>query len=96
YGYLVKPFQPATLLSTTAIAISNFQRIKKGLNLGKLSVKLTNQEKRMCELLVTGKSYQQMADELFVSINTVRYHIKNLYIKFSVNSRAELVSKLIK
>lgn len=96
YGYLVKPFQPATLLSTTAIAISNFHRSKKGLNLGKLSVKLTTQEKRMCELLVTGKSYQQMADELFVSINTVRYHIKNLYVKFSVNSRAELVSKLIK
>lgn len=95
FGYLVKPFQPATLLSTTAIAISNFHRLQKGINFDRLSVELTTQEKRMCELLVTGQSYQQIADVLFVSINTVRYHIKNLYLKFSVNSRAELVSKLI-
>jgi DNA-binding NarL/FixJ family response regulator len=95
FGYLVKPFQSATLLSTAAIAISNFHQLQKGINFDRLAVALTTQEKRMCTLLVTGKSYQEMADELFVSINTVRYHIKNLYVKFSVNSRAEMVSKLI-
>lgn len=95
FGYLVKPFQPATLLSTAAVAISNFKRLQKGMDFSRISVSLTPQEQNLCELLVQGKSYQQMADELIISINTVRYHIKNLYLKLDVNSRAALVGKLI-
>lgn len=95
FGYLVKPFQPPTLLSTTAIALSNFQRLQKGMDFSRLPVALTAKEQQLCELLVKGQSYQQIADAMFVSINTVRYHVKNLYLKLEVNSRAELVSQLI-
>lgn len=96
YGYLVKPFQEPTLLSTISIALSNFKRLKKGINFSKLPVALTQQEQRLCELMSQGKSYQQIADVLFISINTVRYHVKNLYAKLEVSSRAELVALLIK
>ncbi|RME98780.1 MAG: LuxR family transcriptional regulator [Bacteroidetes bacterium] len=59
-------------------------------------MRLTAQEQRLCEQLTTGKSYQEIADALFISINTVRYHVKNLYLKLEVNSRAALVGRLLK
>jgi len=95
FGYLVKPFQAPTLLSTTAIALSNYRRLRKGIDFSRLRVSLTPQEQQLCARLVEGKSYQLIADETFISINTVRYHVKNIYLKLAVNSRAELVAKLI-
>jgi len=95
YGYLVKPFQPPTLLSTIKIALSNHSKLaeRKGLNYQGTS--LSDREMNICEKLALGKSYQEIADTEYISLNTVRYHIKNLYAKFEVNSRANLVSKLI-
>lgn len=95
FGYLVKPFQPATLLSTIAVAASNFQRMQRGLDFARLPFKLTKQEQKLCQALLTGKSYQEISEGLFISINTVRYHVKNLYLKFNVNARAELIAKLL-
>ena len=95
YGYLVKPFQEQTLYTTIAIALSNFERQNEKLNLEKLEKSLTDQEKSICRLMFEGKSYQEIADGLSVSINTIRYHVKNLYVKLQVNSRAELVASLM-
>lgn len=95
YGYLVKPFQEATLLATISITLSNHQNSVKGLNFEKIDVKLTNQEQRLCTELYKGLSYQEISEALNVSINTVRYHVKNLYLKFDVNARAELVARLL-
>ena len=95
YGYLVKPFQEATLLSTISIALSNHQRTQKGLNFNKINIDLTAQENKLCQGLYDGKSYQQIAEHLDISINTVRYHVKNLYLKFDVNGRSELIAKIL-
>ncbi len=43
--------------------------------------------------IVAGKSYKMIADDLFVSINTVRTHIKNIYKVLGINSKAELIRK---
>jgi len=93
YGYLVKPFQEATLLSTISIALSNHKMQDKKLTFDNLD--LSAKERSLCEQLYTGKSYQEIADTLHISINTVRYHLKNLYLKFDVNSRAELIGRLL-
>ncbi len=95
YGYLVKPFQEATLLTTISIALSNHKSITQGLDLDNMELSLTDQEKNICKELYKGGSYQEIADKLKVSINTIRYHIKNLYVKLDVSSRAELVNKLM-
>lgn len=96
YGYLVKPFQEDTLISTVSLAIHNHGLQNKSNRIHENMHHLTDQEKTICEKLYSGKSYQSIADELFISINTVRYHVKNLYIKYDVNGRAELVAKLLK
>jgi DNA-binding CsgD family transcriptional regulator len=43
--------------------------------------------------LTEGKSDKAIADALFISIPTVRFHLKNIYAKLHVNSRAEAVIK---
>jgi LuxR family maltose regulon positive regulatory protein len=50
---------------------------------------LSIQEQRVLRLLATGWSNQQIADELIISINTVKYHIKNLYQKLGVSNRLQ-------
>lgn len=95
FGYLVKPFQEASLLTTISLALHAHKSAKKDINFQELGVILTKQEQKICEQLCKGKTYQQIAENEFVSINTVRFHVKNLYLKFEVKGRAELVGKLI-
>jgi DNA-binding CsgD family transcriptional regulator len=43
------------------------------------------------EQIGNGKSRSQIARELFIDLETVRSHIKNIYIKLDVNSRADAI-----
>lgn len=53
---------------------------------------LTTQEQKILQLLVNGKSYKMIASELFISFETVKSHIRNIYAKLHVNSGTEAVS----
>jgi DNA-binding NarL/FixJ family response regulator len=57
---------------------------------------LTNQEKKVLQHLVEGKSYKLIAAELFISIDTVKTHVRNIYAKLHVHSGTEAVSKAIR
>jgi len=57
---------------------------------------LTPQELRLLALLAEGRSYQTAADELIVSINTVRNYIRSIYDKLHVHSKSAAVSKALK
>jgi len=50
---------------------------------------LSDQEIRVLRLIAAGMSNAEVARELIISINTVKTHVKNIYRKLSVNSRAE-------
>jgi len=50
----------------------------------------TDREVEVLELLMLGKSYQDVADILHVSYHTVNFHIKGIYLKTGVNSKYEL------
>ncbi|WP_118975587.1 response regulator [Taibaiella koreensis] len=54
---------------------------------------LTPKEKQIVEALTEGLSYKLIADKLSMSMDTVRFHIKNIYRKLHVNSKAEVISK---
>ena len=53
---------------------------------------ITTQEKKVLQLLVNGKSYKMIAAELFISPDTVKSHITNIYAKLHVHSGTEAVS----
>lgn len=54
---------------------------------------LSRREQEMLEQLSKGYRYKEIADKLFVSIETVRTHIRNIYEKLQVNSRIEALRK---
>lgn len=58
--------------------------------------KLSAREKEILELLSEGFRYKEIAAKLFVSTETVRTHIRNIYIKLQVNSRTEALNKVYK
>ncbi|MDO5655895.1 MAG: response regulator transcription factor [Flavobacteriaceae bacterium] len=54
---------------------------------------LTNQEEKIAKLILDNKSNKEIADELFISLSTVKTHIRNLYVKLNVANRQELAEK---
>lgn len=50
---------------------------------------LTVKEKQILALMKEGKTYSMIADELFLSGNTIRVHIQNIYSKLNVGCKAE-------
>ena len=57
---------------------------------------LTPRELQIVQCLVEGLSYKLIADKLMMSVNTVCYHVKNIYAKLQVNSKSEVVAKSLK
>ena len=57
---------------------------------------LSARETEVLQLLSKGKSYTMIASELFINKETVRTHIKNIYLKLEVNSKAQAIEKATK
>ncbi|MDH5400054.1 MAG: response regulator transcription factor [Cyclobacteriaceae bacterium] len=54
---------------------------------------LSARETQVLELLSKGKSYSMIAEELFITKETAKSHIKNIYSKLQVNSKSEAIAK---
>lgn len=54
---------------------------------------LSPKENEILDLLAEGKRLQTIADELFVSVNTIRTHIRHIYDKLQVKSRVDALNK---
>lgn len=98
-GYIVKPFNGQTLLASLEIAISNFANRSNNqvpdLNLDKINKHLlsplTEREFRVLQLIYQGRTNNQIAGELFVTINTVKVHIRNTYLKLDAASHSTAI-----
>lgn len=101
-GYIVKPFNEHTLQASLVIAVSNFVRERNRdtgplrpdrINRGLLSP-LSDRELEVAQLLYEGVTNSEMAARLFLSLNTVKTHLKNIYLKLDVGSRLQAVNRL--
>lgn len=72
--------------------IEFFSQNKKKETLSPLSAK----EKEIVIGLVDGLSYKLIADRMSITLETVRFHIKNIYSKLHVHSKSEVISKSFK
>lgn len=107
-GYLVKKTPPAQLISAIVEASeggspmnSHIARKVVGFFKQKMIRKstdniLSERETEILSGLSGGNSYKMIADSLFISIDTVRYHIRNIYKKLQVHSQSEAVSKAMR
>lgn len=55
---------------------------------------LTRREKEILLYLEDGLRYKEIAEKLFLSVETVRTHIRNIYVKLQVQSRIEALNKV--
>jgi DNA-binding CsgD family transcriptional regulator len=55
---------------------------------------LTEREKEVMHLLSRGLTYQQISDELIVSHETVKMHLKNIYRKLEVENKIQALQKV--
>ena len=74
--------------------LNQFARVQPAQSKGE-DYNLSSREKDVLQLLVKGKSYKMIADELHISYETVHSHIRRIYQKLQVNSVGEAVSKTI-
>ncbi len=101
-GYLLKDIPPANLLNSLIDVVNGgspmsariARRVTSSFHKNTESP-LSSRESEVLKRLCDGANYKTIADALFVSGNTVRAHIKNIYKKLQVNSRAEAVAKAI-
>lgn len=99
-GYLTKNSSPSSIIEaikevenggapmSTNIArmvVSSFHKNRE--------TPLSPRELQVLELLSSGKSYSSIADTLFVDKETVKSHLKNIYLKLEVHSKAEAIEK---
>lgn len=57
--------------------------------------RLSKREKEIVELVVSGLSNKEIENELYISKFTVKKHISNIFIKVDVNSRPQLINKIL-
>ena len=57
---------------------------------------LSDRERQVLEDLIDGHGTRAIAERLFVSTHTVRFHLHNIYVKLHVNSRSEAIAKALK
>ena len=101
-GYLVKPFHEKTLLTTLEISLANFAGFSNPKNVdlnldainSSLHSPLSQREFEVLQLIYGGKTNQQISQELYISINTLKRHINNAYMRLDVNTRTTAIKKL--
>ncbi len=106
-GYILKKTNPVKILEaiteimnggapiTPSIAAKTLQlfRNQSPVIPSQHQEKLNERQEEILEGIVAGLSYKLIAEKLFISIDTVRYHVKNIYSILHVNSRYELLAK---
>ena len=60
----------------------------------KQTIQVTPREREVLQLLSTGLTYRQISEEMEVSHETVKKHIKNIYRKLKVQNKVEALNKV--
>lgn len=106
-GYLTKPVMPDKLLEAVEAAFGGGTPMSPHIARRVLEMfrqhtpprhadyNLTDREVAVLERLVDGDGYRQIADALFISVYTVRAHLRNVYEKLHVHSKSQAVSKAL-
>jgi len=107
-GYLLKRSSPTKLLEairevhgggspmSSSIArkvVASFQKAKQ---IGAKDIHLSPREEMVLDCLAKGLTYKQIADQLSISIDTIRTYLRRVYEKLHVQSRTEAVAKYLR
>jgi DNA-binding NarL/FixJ family response regulator len=98
-GYIVKPFHPQQVITTIEIAWGQLNRsFINEFNLEAVNERLfkplTEREAEIINCIFKGKDTKSISNQLFISTNTVKFHLKNINEKLGTHSRIDLLSKI--
>ncbi len=101
-GYLLKKVSPNELVEAVKVAnkggspmtpniarkvLNSFQKQHSP------AVELSDTEKKVLKCLAEGLSYKSISNQMFLSVDGVRYHIRHIYQKLEAKNRSEAVAK---
>src|SRR5437867_5328028 len=107
-GYLLKNTPPARLLESLREVVDGggpmspevarrvvelFRQFRPP---ERASYRLSEQETQILKLLVEGHHYKTAAEALGITVNTVSFHLRNIYAKLEVHSKSEAVAKALR
>ena len=101
--YILKPCSKQKILSSIANAIKKntpyenmktSQDAKNSLKVLSGKKPLTKKELLVCENLLHGLKSDEMAIKLDVSVPTIKFHLKNIYVKLGIKGRREIIKVL--
>lgn len=106
-GYLLKRTSPAKLIENIREAVSGGAPMSPEVAMRviklfrdirppeRVDYDLTPHETRLLKLIVEGHNYTTAAEELRVSYNTIKFHMRHIYEKLQVHSKSEAVAKAL-
>jgi DNA-binding NarL/FixJ family response regulator len=107
-GYILKKSSPEEIIEairtlyyggapmTASIARKVIASFQDNSATPKEEFQLTTRENEILHSLIDGLSYKKLAEKYFISISTIRTHIRHIYEKLHVNSKAEAVAKILR
>lgn len=107
-GYIVKKTPPLKILEaiqeaaaggmpmTPFVARQVVQMFRRYAPLPGEQTDLTKREREILSLLAEGLNYAMIGEKLFISLDTVRNHIRHIYEKLQVHSKSEAVAKAMR
>ena len=105
-GYLLKKTPKEKILESlkelyeggspmsTQIARKVIQAFQRSKTMSEEEKSLTRKEKEVLDLLSKGFLYKEIADQLSITVNTVKQHIHRVYEKLHVTNKAEAINKI--
>jgi DNA-binding NarL/FixJ family response regulator len=107
-GYILKKTPPQKLLSSIEDAVAGgmpmtpmvarrvVEMFKEHIPKEQENYSLTPREQEILNQLIDGLNYNMIAEKLFISLDTVRNHIRHVYEKLHVHSKSQAVAKALK
>ncbi len=106
-GYLLKKSSPAEIVQAirhvreggvpmTPLIARKVMRMFRDFNPRREENILTKREREVLAALVDGLDYKRIAERLFISLDTVRNHLRHIYAKLQVHSKSEAVAQALK
>ena len=101
YGYIVKPYEDVDLISAIEMAMYKYQIELDQLSITTekleplLSDPLSNREFEILQDIIKGLDNDQISETRYISINTTKFHVSNVFRKMNVSNRAALLHKIL-
>ncbi|PIQ49383.1 MAG: hypothetical protein COW03_05425 [Cytophagales bacterium CG12_big_fil_rev_8_21_14_0_65_40_12] len=94
-NYLIKPFAPEDIMVAIQMTLLHSQPEGKAKILKAIKVfDLSARESEILEHIVDRLSNQEIGEKLFLSLNTIKYHLRHIYSKMGASTKPEVIERI--